>query len=269
MKKVLFVNQDMMPYVEETELSKQGRFVPQKVMGKGCEIRTFMPRWGVVNERRGQLHEVIRLSGINITIDDTDHPLIIKVASIPAAKMQVYFIDNEEFFIRRGQVADAEGNVYEDNGERSVFFVRGVIETIKKLRWVPDVIHCQGWMSALLAIMVKDAYQDEPAVNNAKIVMSIIDQPKQDALQENIKNCIAYNTITPEMLDKYGETFSSDTLLKIAIDYADGVVISSEGISEDIVEYAKANAKKLLVCTEEEKAEKIVAFYDQIENKEN
>lgn len=264
MKKVLFVNQDMMPYVEETELSKQGRFVPQKVMGQGCEIRTFMPRWGVVNERRGQLHEVIRLSGINITIDDTDHPLLIKVASIPAAKMQVYFIDNEEFFIRRGQVADADGNLYEDNGERSVFFVRGVVETIKKLRWVPDVIHCQGWMSALLAIIVKEAYQDEPAVNNAKIVVSLIDQPKQETLQENIKDCIAYNNIVTEMLDKYGDTFSSDTLQKIAVDYADGVVVASENIGEELAEYAKTNAKKLLVCTEEEKAEKIVAFYEEL-----
>ena len=131
-KKVLFINQEITPYVRETELSLKGLEVPKKIQEKGFEIRTFMPKWGIINERRGQLHEVIRLSGMNLIIDDTDHPLIIKVASIPQARVQVYFIDNDDFFLKRQMATDESGNEYDDNGERAVFFARGVLETVKK-----------------------------------------------------------------------------------------------------------------------------------------
>ena len=142
--KVLFITQEITPYVSESEMSLVGRNLPQAIQEKGREIRTFMPKWGNINERRNQLHEVIRLSGMNIIIDDTDHPLIIKVASIGAARMQVYFIDNDDYFLKRGMMCDDENNEYADNIERAVFFARGVLETVKKLRWVPDVVHCQG-----------------------------------------------------------------------------------------------------------------------------
>ena len=149
-KKVLFINQEITPYVPETELSLKGLEVPKKIQEKGFEIRTFMPKWGIINERRGQLHEVIRLSGMNLIIDDTDHPLIIKVASIPQARVQVYFIDNDDFFLKRQMATDESGNEYDDNGERAVFFARGVLETVKKLRWTPDVI--QKWLLLYLTI---------------------------------------------------------------------------------------------------------------------
>lgn len=264
MKKILFVNQDITPYVAETELSKKGRIAPQKVQEEGCEIRTFMPRWGNINERRGQLHEVIRLSGINICIDDTDHPLIIKVASIPQTKVQVYFIDNEEFFTRRGQVADEEGNMFQDNGERAAFFARGVIETIKKLRWTPDVIHCQGWMASLLPIYVKEGYKDEPAMANVKIVTSIINQPAQDNIENNIKDCIAYNDITVDSLAKYETLTNSDALTKLAIDYSDGVIIASENANQELSDYAKSSDAKVIEITEEDFAKKYIEFYESL-----
>ncbi len=150
-KRVLFVNQEIMPYLPETPMSEIGRFLPQKTQEKGKEIRTFMPRYGLINERRNQLHEVIRLSGMNLIIDEIDHPLIIKVASIQQARMQVYFIDNEDFFHRKFMFRDKNGKFFKDNDERTVFFSKGVLETVKKLGWAPDLIHCNGWFSSLVA----------------------------------------------------------------------------------------------------------------------
>ena len=173
MKKVLFINQEITPYVPDTEMSLMGNLMPQKMQDAGYEIRTFMPKWGTINERRGQLHEVIRLSGMNLIIDDMDHPLIIKVATIPQTRIQVYFIDNEDYFQKRKMTADENGNDYADNGERAIFFARGVLETVKKLRWVPDIIHCQGWMSAVIPFYVKTAYHEEPSFANTKVVTSL------------------------------------------------------------------------------------------------
>ena len=159
-KKILFINQEITPYVPDTDLSLMGKALPQAIQEKGYEIRTFMPKWGTINERRGQLHEVIRLSGMNLIINDTDHPLIIKVASIVNTRVQVYFIDNDDYFTKRRMITDENGEDYADNGERAIFFARGVLETVKKLRWVPDVIHCQGWMSAVVPLYIKTAYHD-------------------------------------------------------------------------------------------------------------
>ena len=148
-KKILFINQEIVPYVPDSELALMGKALPQVMQEGGHEIRTFMPKWGNINERRGQLHEVIRLSGMNLIIDDTDHPLIIKVASIAQTRIQVYFIDNDDYFSKRQMTIDENGVDYADNGERAIFFARGVLETVKKLRWVPDIIHVQGWMGAV------------------------------------------------------------------------------------------------------------------------
>ena len=172
-KKVLFISQEITPYLVETKLSKISRYLPQGIQERGKEIRTFMPRYGSINERRNQLHEVIRLSGMNLIIDDTDHPLIIKVASIQSARMQVYFIDNDDYFQRKHTIADSSGKEFEDNDERALFFARGVIETVKKLRWAPDIVHCHGWMSALVRVYLRNIYNDEPLFTNYKIIYSI------------------------------------------------------------------------------------------------
>ena len=169
-KKVLFITQEITPYVPDSELSVIGRDLPQAIQDKGREIRTFMPKWGNINERRNQLHEVIRLSGMNLIIDDTDHPLIIKVASIQAARRQVYFIDNDDYFSHRQMTTDEDGNDYDDNGERAIFYARGVLETVKKLRWCPDIIHCHGWISAMVPLYIKKAYNEEPSFSDSKVI---------------------------------------------------------------------------------------------------
>ena len=171
--KVLFITQEITPYVSESEMANIGRNLPQAIQEKGREIRTFMPKWGNINERRNQLHEVIRLSGMNLIIDDTDHPLIIKVASIQSARMHVYFIDNDDYFQNRMQTTDENGIEYDDNDSRAVFYARGVLETVKKLRWCPDVNHCHGWMTALAPLYIKKAYKDEPSFRDAKVVLSV------------------------------------------------------------------------------------------------
>ena len=186
-KKVLFINQEITPYVPETNMSIMGRDLPQKAQEAGLEIRTFMPKWGNINERRGQLHEVIRLSGMNLIIDDTDHPLIIKVASIPQSRIQVYFIDNDDYFTKRQMTTDEAGEEYADNGERAIFFARGVLETVKKLRWTPDIIHCQGWMSAVVPFYIKKAYHEEPSFANTKIVTSLFSEQLQGYLGSKFK----------------------------------------------------------------------------------
>ena len=179
-KKILFINQEIVPYVPDSELALMGKAVPQAIQENGHEIRTFMPKWGNINERRGQLHEVIRLSGMNLIIDDTDHPLIIKVATIVQTRVQVYFIDNDDYFSKRQMIQNEEGNDYADNGERAIFFARGVLETVKKLRWVPDIIHVQGWMGAVVPLYIKTAYNEEPSFANTKVVTSLFGEDYHD-----------------------------------------------------------------------------------------
>ena len=237
-RKILFINQEITPYVPETELSIMGKALPQAMQEKGHEIRTFMPKWGNINERRGQLHEVIRLSGMNLIIDDTDHPLIIKVASIQQARVQVYFIDNDDYFSRRQMEKDEMGNDYPDNGERAIFFARGVLETVKKLRWVPDIIHCQGWMSAVVPLYIKTAYRDEPSFANTKVVTSLFTQSLQNDLGKNFKKCVEFRDAKAELLAPYNDNFGFEDMSKLAIDYSDGVVLASSDIDEKLKQYA-------------------------------
>ena len=264
MKRVLFVNQDIVPYVEETELSGMGKKVSQNIQEAGCEIRTFMPRWGNINERRGQLHEVIRLSGLNIPIDDTDHPLIIKVASITGTKVQVYFIDNEEFFSRKGQMIDADGTPYKDNSERIAFFARGVIETIKKLRWTPDIIHCQGQMTHLIPLFMKKAYSKEAGLGDIKIVTSLYGGNITEPFDSNFKRCMLIDDITMADLEKYNDTIDSAELAKIAIDNSDGIIKVSEDADANIVDYAKNSDAKFMEHPEDNFAKDYIDFYESL-----
>lgn len=183
--KVLFISHEIFPYVEQSELGKTCRTLPQGVQERGKEIRTFMPKFGCINERRNQLHEVIRLSGMNLIIDDTDHPLIIKVASIQAARMQVYFIDNEEYFQRKAIFRDAKKKFFKDNDDRTIFFCRGVLETVKKLGWNPDVIHCHGWMTSLIPLLIKTSYRDDPMFKDSKVVYSICDDRFEESFGDD------------------------------------------------------------------------------------
>ncbi len=243
--RVLFVNSEIYPYLPETEISKIGRFLPQGIQERKKEIRSFMPRYGCINERKNQLHEVIRLSGMNIIINDVDRPLVIKVASISAARMQVYFIDNEDYFHRKSIYCDSDGNFFKDNGERAIFFARGVLETVKKLRWAPDVIHCQGWIAQILPIYLKKAYIDDPIFSKSKIVVSLYDDMPTADFPEDFKDRVIFNGVTADDV-KVLKQPTGINLAKLAVDYSDGVIMGSENISEELVGYCSKSGLPVL-----------------------
>jgi starch synthase len=244
-KKVLFISSEITPYLPETEMSKKSRYLPQGIQERGKEIRTFMPRYGSVNERRNQLHEVIRLSGMNLIIDDTDHPLIIKVASIQSARMQVYFIDNEDYFQRKHIFKDSKGNEFADNDERAIFFARGVLETVIKLRWAPDLIHCQGWLTSLVPLYIKKAYNDDPLFVNSKVVYSVYNDDFKKPLDATFRNKLKMNNITNDDTELVDDP-SYVNLSKMAIQYSDAVIQGSPKINSELTEFIQSSAKLFL-----------------------
>ncbi len=262
-KKILFINQEISPYVPDSSLSLMGKGVPQAMQEQSHEIRTFMPKWGIINERRGQLHEVIRLSGMNLIINDTDHPLIIKVASIQSARIQVYFIDNDDYFGKRLMAKDENGEDYLDNGERAIFFARGVLETVKKLRWVPDIIHCQGWMSAVVPLYVKTAYHDEPSFAEAKVVTSLFEKNIDKDLGENFKECLEFREAKAELLKDYKNEFDFNELSKLAIDYSDGVIQADQKVDQKLLKYA-AGKNIPVLDYQEDFADSYENFYNRL-----
>jgi len=262
-KKILFINQEIAPYVPDNNLSVLGRELPKAMQERDHEIRTFMPKWGTINERRGQLHEVIRLSGMNLIINDTDHPLIIKVASIVQTRVQVYFIDNDDYFSKRHMTTDEQGNDYADNGERAIFFARGVLETVKKLRWVPDIIHCQGWMSAVVPFYIKTAYKEEPSFADAKVVTSLFTKNLNQDFGSEFKQSVEYRDAKPALLKAYNDNFDFEELGKLAIDYSDGIMIAESEVNPTLIGYAQEKEKPLLPYAEEW-AEGLEEFYDKI-----
>lgn len=265
-KKILFITQEMVPFSPSTLKSEMGRYLPQGIQEQGHEIRTFTPKWGNINERRNQLHEVIRLSGMNLIIDDTDHPLIIKVASIPAARMQIYFIDNDDYFMKRLMICDENGEEYDDNGERAIFYARGVLETVKKLRWVPDVIHCHGWITALAPLYIKKAYADEPSFNETKVVFSLSSPEFQKDLGQHAAECIPFKTVKmSDFAELCTDKFGYDELQKIAVKYADGVVMDDENVNADVVAYAQSLNLPILPYQSKETMKAAYSeFYEQI-----
>ncbi len=262
-KKILFIAQEITPYVPDTHISKLGREVAEATQGRNREIRTFMPKWGIINERRNQLHEVIRLSGINIIIDETDHPLIIKVASIPTARMQVYFIDNDDYFNKRKMSTNDKGQEYPDNAERAIFYARGVLETVKKLKWVPDVIHCQGWMSALIPLYIRSAYADEPAFRDVRVVFTPSEEVLHDPLPDNFANIMQFRKIGIEAMEGVPTDEGMQALNYLGIKYADGVSLMQANAA--FRAYAKKFEKPYLgVQKSENYATVYPAFYDKV-----
>lgn len=263
-KKVLFIFQEITPYLPVSEMSTMGRHLPQGIQEKGREIRTFMPRYGVVNERRNQLHEVIRLSGMNLVINDTDHQLIIKVASIQAARMQVYFIDNEDYFQRKYVLTDAENKPFNDNDERALFFAKGVLETVIKLRWAPDVIHCHGWMSSMVPLLLKKSYAEDPLFKNSKVVYSAYN----DTFEENISDDFAHKATSDDVSAddvKVLEESTYASLSKLAIQYSDGVVQGHDTINEDVKSAIDNSGKPFLEYQNpEDYIDAYNEFYDKV-----
>ncbi len=268
--KILFITQEIDPYIKETEIAEICRKFPQYTQDKGCEIRTFMPCFGHINERRNQLHEVQRLSGLNIIIDDSDHPLIIKVATIQGTRMQVYFIDNEDFFHRHGIAKDKEGNYFNDNDERGIFYVRSVLETIKKLRWTPDIIHIHGWIAALAPIYIKKSYASDPFFANSKIIYSIYKDSFECKIREGFDERVLFDEIERKDVEALkGETFNTDTLHKLAINHSDAIICASETITEDLERYIAEKDIPFLPYSTEERDENYWNFFTSIYPKLN
>ena len=244
--KVLFISQEIFPYLPESEIATICRDLPQGIQERGKEIRTFMPKYGNINERRNQLHEVIRLSGMNLIIDDNDYPLIIKVASIQSARMQVYFIDNDDYFQRKDTVSDDNGVEFEDNDERSIFFVRGVIETVRKLRWVPDVVHCHGWMTALAPLYIKRAFADDPCFKNSKVVYSAYDNAFKQPFRSIFARKLFLDGIKEDDLKDIDGDIDFSSLNKLAFRFSDAIIQGSPEMDSKIKEDVDASGKLFL-----------------------
>ncbi len=264
-KKILFVSQEIAPYLPETEMSLIGRYLPQGIQEKKKEIRAFMPRYGSINERRNMLHEVIRLSGMNLIIDDTDHSLVIKVASIQSARMQVYFIDNEDFFQRRGILTDKDGKYFDDNDERAIFFARGVLETVKKLRWSPDLVHCHGWITSLVPLYLKNAFKEDPLFSKSKVVYSVYNDGFPGCFPKNFAKKLKVDGVQDKDLEVVKENPDFVNLSKLAINMSDAVSMGHQTINQDVLDYMQNCGKPFLEYHDKDTyVDAYSDFYDKI-----
>ena len=247
-KRILFISQEINPYLaEESPIRQLNRQLPEYFQGHGYETRTFMPKFGEINERRNQLHEVIRLSGMNLIIEESDHPLLIKVASIQSARIQIYFIDNDDLFHRRKGVMDEHGNEYADNDDRVIFFARGVIETVKKLRWTPDIIVCSGWMSALAPLYLKKAFNDEPFFANSKIVLMLDDNEYQKPFSTKFADKLRIEGISNTDVRSIADfPVGYEELMRLAVDYSDAIVYAMPKVNQRVANYAETKGKPIL-----------------------
>jgi starch synthase len=260
-KKILYVSSEVVPYLSENEVSMMSYDVPKMINNQGGQIRIFMPRYGNINERRHQLHEVIRLSGMNLVVNDLDMPLIIKVASIPKERIQVYFIDNDEYFKRKATFTDEDGVLFPDNDERAIFFAKGVVETVKKLNWVPDLIHVHGWMAALLPIYLKHYYKDEALFANTKIVTSVYTQSFDGVLDADMINKVAFDGIAKSAIADL-ETPNYENILKASIANCDAIIVASDNLSDSLTKYIESSQKPFLPFVAKDKfAEAYTDFY--------
>lgn len=265
--KVLYITQEMKPYLQLSEIANIARNLPQKAQEQKMEIRVLMPRFGVINERRHRLHEVVRLSGINIIIDEDDYPLIIKVASLPGARMQVYFLDNEDFFKRKAVFGDKKEKFYEDNPERMIFFCKGVIETVKKFGWPPDIVHCHGWMTSLVPLYLKTAYKNEPVFSDSKVIYSVYSKYFEESLSDNFLNKapLIKKSIDKSELEHYAEA-NNIGLDKGAVSHSDAVIIGNEKAEQSVQELARTIKKPVLELKgeEEDYLDQILKFYEEV-----
>lgn len=252
--RILFISQEINPYLaEETPVRQLNRQLPEYFQSHGYETRTFMPKFGEINERRNQLHEVIRLSGMNLIIEESDHPLLIKVASIQSARIQIYFIDNDDLFHRRKGVRDENGVEYADNDDRVIFYARGVIETVKKLRWTPNIILCSGWMSALAPLYLKKAFNDEPFFANSKIVLMLDDNDYQKPFPTAFTDKLRVDGISnTDVRSIAGFPVGYEELMRLAIDFSDAIVYAAPKVNQRLMNYADTKSLPTLPYVETE-----------------
>ena len=263
-KKVLFISQEIYPFLPKSEVSAHARRLPQITQEEGKEIRVFTPRYGVINERRHQLHEVIRLSGLNLSIDDQDHPLIIKVASVSAAKMQVYFIDNDDYFKRKSTLRDEDNVDYPDNDERAMFFCRGVLETVKKLGWQPDVIHCNGWFTGIMALYIKHIYSKDPHFKSTKIIYNIYNDAFDKDWDPRFFEKLKMDGFPSKVTDSLKDT-SFNNITQVIVDHCDGISVASEELTSELQTiFDNSSAHKIGLIAEDLLSKELSAFIDKV-----
>lgn len=267
-KRILYVSQEIHPYLPENEISKPSLEIPKKMNSGSNQVRVFMPRYGLINERRHQLHEVIRLSGINIIINDEDQPLIIKVASVPQARMQVYFIDNDEFFKRKSIFYTEDEEFHPDNDKRALFFCRGVIETVKKLGWSPDIIHCHGWMASFLPLYIKKFHHDDPMFSHSKTVLSVY-----GAVEENMSKDLPKYLSFDGLSDEEAGAFADANISKVYranMAYCDGVALSGSKLEDEMKDFVKENVSHVVDVTQSKEPHvEIKKLYEDISVEES
>lgn len=263
--KILFISQEISPYLPSSPTADLGRIIPQSMHEKGYEVRTFMPRYGMVNERRNQLHEVIRLSGMNLVINDSDHPLIIKVASLMPSRMQVYFIDSEDYFHKSSKEKETEA-YSEDNDERTIFFTRGVLETVKRLRWEPTLVQCSGWITSLVALYIRNKMADDPSFRNVKIIYSLMNDAFEGTFDTNFVDKLLADGFTSELLSTLaGHDVDHRTLMQLAMETADAIMVAEPEVSDELKEMARNSGKPFLSLPEfDEFTEACDAFYSSL-----
>lgn len=262
-KRILYVSQEISPYLTETEIAEAALALPKKMNELGHEVRVFMPRFGVVNERRHQLHEVIRLSGMNIVINDMDQPLIIKVASVPGARIQVYFIDNEDYFKRKSTFYKSEGVMHDDNDERTVFFAKGIIETVKKLGWSPDIIHAHGWMTSMLPMYLRELNKENPLFDNCKIVYSVYNNGFKGALGKNLVESLKFDGISNGSIEGLSVA-DFKSLNKSAIKHCDALITGSEDLDAEMAQAMSDSNLPILEAPRSKNPEEVVRFYEEV-----
>jgi starch synthase len=263
-KRILLITQELDPYTAISQISELVAKMPKFLQDNGFELRILMPRYGTINERRHKLHEVVRLSGINIIVDNDDYPLRIKVASLPGSRLQVYFLENDEFFRRKSVFADENGKIYEDNPERAIFFCKGVIETVKKFGWAPDIVACHGWMTSLLPSYIRTAYKTEPLFEQAQIVYAVYDCPEAVHGEQVFYEKAMINKLTADSLEAYGHG-AEFSLNRGAIKFADAVLEGNENLGDFVDEVMGSDIKPVLRWTGASTHLKdMVAFYESL-----
>jgi starch synthase len=267
-KKILYIAPEIFPYLPESYIANICRYLPQGIQERENEIRTFMPKYGCINERKNLLHEVIRLSGQNIIIEDTDHPLIIKVASLQSVRMQIYFIDSEDFFKRKQIFFDENDNFFEDNDSRAIFFAKGVVETVRKLGWNPDIIHCHGWISALVPVFIKTSYKDNPLFQDTRIVYSSYNDQFKEKFSNSFAKKLKITGIPKEYLNHF-KSSGYDSIVKTAIDFSDAVVLAHPDVKSSIISYLKNYDRPVFVHPDsEDYVDQYDTFYENLMSKE-
>lgn len=261
-KRVLILSADAVPYMPQTRSAVKTFELGKSINQAGGQTRIFIPRYGSINERRHQLHEVIRLSGMNLVVNDYDFPLYIKVASIPKLRMQVYFIDSDDYFKREGYLKDSMGRYFADNDERMIFFTKGVIETVKKLNWAPSFIHLHGWFTSLFPLYLNTYYKNELLFTESKIITSVYSNEFTGTFAENFHDKLKFDGVSSDYVTSDGPVSERD-LVRMAISYSDGIVLADKDIDEKTLEVVKSQNKPYLDFDRADKDSEVVEFLDK------